>query len=454
MAFQSTRLSTIFGASPESVTYEQLEALISNDAAREAEDLDYKRKYETGDKGSDDVAVDITTFANHLGGVIVVGMAEVNAQPSKIIGIELTDELERWIHTRVADRVFPKPRFRLRRVPDPTDTSQKPRGLLLIMVPRSSMAPHAVVVPNEKEKLRWPRRQGTGKIWLTEGEIAAAYRQRFVTVVTAADRLSEVQNDNLEAIARKQTHPARNVAARLTVSLVPDIRGNYLIDHDSYQQFLSEEQRGRLLVGNDDGYRTTTVGVGYRRLVCTMNGWLRSRSELHTDGAGSFTVELVGEMPPGQPSQVWDSSIVLWTASGLRYLARHARDRASASGGALTSSEIMPYGLTKANEPAQLGGELTILTSSPAGPELYGRDPQPRARGEAYFLLDHLADDGQPLAQATAHLVGDLFQTFNAVSIRQITRDGELDLDAWGSERAVAEAWATQAAIPLSTGSR
>ncbi|MGW3769972.1 hypothetical protein [Actinomadura verrucosospora] len=95
---RSARLTTIFGASPGTVGYQQLEALTSNDTAGEAEVLDYKLMYERGEDASDDVAVDIATFANYLGGVIIIGMAEANARPSKVGVRSLTEAEQRGAH--------------------------------------------------------------------------------------------------------------------------------------------------------------------------------------------------------------------------------------------------------------------------------------------------------------------------------------------------------------------
>ncbi|MFF5265415.1 helix-turn-helix domain-containing protein [Actinomadura viridis] len=448
MAFRSTRLNSIFGALPESVTYEQLEALTNNDAAGEAEDLDYKLRYDTGDKGSDDIAIDIATFANHLGGVIIVGMAEVNARPSKSVGVELTDEFKRRIRTCVAGRVFPQPQFDIREVRDPADTSKTPRGLLLIMVPRSPLAPHAVMDPKEKEKLRWPRRHGTGKIWLSESEIAATYRRRFVAAVERSERLATVEAENLEAIEGldEPVHPY--TAGLLLVSLVPDVPGDMLIDSESYTTFTRELHTQSVLVGTNNIGELSRAGVGRRRLICSTHGPPLCRIELHTDGSGSFAVQLSGNLGPDGAARIWDASVVTWTASGLRYLAGHARDRTGASGTVAAAITLKSYTQVSNGSPV-LGGNAIIWTAGSFGSDVYGPVRQRSATGQADFLLDHLADDGQPLAQATAALVSDLFQSFNAVGTRQITPNGELRPLAWDSDRALAEAWAQDAGIPI-----
>ncbi|MEV0590347.1 hypothetical protein [Nonomuraea cavernae] len=82
MLYSPRRLEVLLGAPLDLVTYDQIAALVGNADAREAEDLDYKGAIPGGDKektekGNHDTAVDVATFANHIGGLIVVGMADV-----------------------------------------------------------------------------------------------------------------------------------------------------------------------------------------------------------------------------------------------------------------------------------------------------------------------------------------------------------------------------------------
>ncbi|MFI7692411.1 helix-turn-helix domain-containing protein [Nonomuraea sp. NPDC049655] len=450
VTFRFPRLAAVFGSSPECVSYEQLNALTVNDAAGEAEDLDYKLKYETGDKGSDDIAVDIATFANHRGGVIVVGMAEVNARPSKVVGVELSDEFERWIRSKAAERIFPMPQFALRPVANPADSSKKPKGLMLIIIPPSSSSPHAVVVPNEKGKLRWPRRHGTSKMWLSESEIAAAYRRRFVAAADQGSRLIDIETDAIKGMQRLYEETRSNPGALLVVSLVPETLGDLIIDADTFRRFQQEVQEQIVVIGDTQPGDLSRATVGRRRLIC-WGGWSVARAELHSDGSGTFAVQVpAGERSDGQ-AHIWDSAIVMWIASALRYLGRHARHRANASGVAATTTALLPY-MPVGNGSNELGGQAVILTARHFGnsSRVYGAEPQTRAAGQADFLLDDLANDGQPLAAATAQLASDLFQAFGAVETLQIGRDGTLRRNAWtGLDWPRIERWAVASDIPI-----
>ncbi|GLW97009.1 RNA-binding domain-containing protein [Microtetraspora sp. NBRC 16547] len=459
MIFRSPRLAAIFGAPAESVTYAQLEALVGEIEAAEAEDLDYKREYKAGVDGSDDaaddIAVDIATFANHRGGVIVVGMAEAQGVPSKAMPIDLTDQLLRRIRTASA-RVIPTPQFDLIRVANPDADAKVPTGFLLIVVPPSGSAPHAVINPKEDGKLRYPRRNGSGKIWMSESEVASMYRRRFTAAVDQEARLKDIEGDAVYGIEKMQSSAAPSPL--LVVSLVPDVPGEFTIDIDVYDRFRQEIYQQTMFVGSTSVGDAPQAAVGHRRLIAYSNGgWRDIRAELHTDGSGALAFALPWEPVDGnEVAQVLDSHVVSYTASALRYLARHARDRTGAAGVAAVSVALL--GDADANElvTSRNSPGVALLTPHPLGGtyRVYGADAQKYGRGEAEFLLDDLADDGQPLARATARLVGDLFQAYGAIETLQITRDGALRPRPWGTDWSTGQRWAQQTGIPIDNGTQ
>ncbi|MER8073159.1 ATP-binding protein [Streptomyces sp. NPDC094034] len=74
------------GARLDSLSYRDIERLVDNPEAAEAEDLDYKREhYEHSSKGKEELAKDVAALANHRGGVIVLGMADAK-KPSHLAG--------------------------------------------------------------------------------------------------------------------------------------------------------------------------------------------------------------------------------------------------------------------------------------------------------------------------------------------------------------------------------
>jgi hypothetical protein len=79
------------------------------------------------------------------------------------------------------------PVFDIMRLEDP---ARPGHGFVLIAVLRSPLAPHAVIV---NDGLRYPRRNGATTRYLSEPEVAAAYRDRFTAINRQADRVLEVE---------------------------------------------------------------------------------------------------------------------------------------------------------------------------------------------------------------------------------------------------------------------
>ncbi|RCG19134.1 hypothetical protein DQ384_38305 [Sphaerisporangium album] len=470
MLYSPRRLETLFGAPLHLVTHQQITSLVGNADAREAEDLDYKRQYDSGDrtkkeKGNDDIAVDIATFANHLGGLIVVGMAEVQEIPSAALGVHLVG-LEGRITNAAAARIHPLPRFECRPVPDPNNPNQ---GFLLIAVPPSALAPHAVSIPSQREQgLRWPRRHGADKVWLSEAEIAASYRRRVMAATDQAARLLEVENDAVLAAA--VTSASRQYPLPLlVVTLVPDLPGDLLLDGVKMRAF-EESTRDEVAMVGSTLPTFTSASVAHRRLVAedATDTPYAVRAQLYTDGSGTFAVHPTAITPAGSDNftvRVLDAEIAARTASALRYMARHARDRAGVNGAALARAMLVAdthlhpavspqpemETLWPFNNPdfVRYRVDLNAATRYAGAERPLGTRVARIAFGEAGVWLDDLADDGQPLAKAAAQLTGDLFQTYGVPENQQIARDGTIRPYAWGSHWETVQKWVVNTGIPL-----
>ena len=125
---------------------------------------------------------------------------------------------ERWIRQVVASLVAPMPAFDIIRVEDPASAG---RGFVLIAVARSPLAPHAVLV---NEGLRYPRRNGATTRYLSEPEVAAAYRERFAGVHRQSDRAREIEADALRRLSTTDDQ------VWVVTSLVPDLAGELALD--------------------------------------------------------------------------------------------------------------------------------------------------------------------------------------------------------------------------------
>jgi hypothetical protein len=236
MLYRSRRLEALLGGPLDTVAYSDLVALVNNPEAAEAEDLDYKAELLADtDKGKEELAKDVAGFANHIGGVIVVGMNEVKGVPSKVVDADVSDALRRHLQQVVASNTAPPVRFDMRAVPNPDPTAAG-RGFLLIAVQRSPQGPHAVTAPPTKpteKALRYPRRAASKTDWLTETDVATAYQRRFSEGADRSQRLDSVERSAVYRLPR-------NGLPCLLVTVVPEIPGDMAINQESFRQHQEE----------------------------------------------------------------------------------------------------------------------------------------------------------------------------------------------------------------------
>jgi hypothetical protein len=439
VALRSRRLQTVLGASLDELRYEHLEALVTNHVPEEF-DLDFKRElYGNTDGDRKALATDVAALANTAGGLLVLGIEEDDqACAVAAPGIAVSDaEITRMLQI-VGSGVVPLPVFDLLPVPEP---GQAGHGFIVIAVARDAQAPHAVIV---NQGFRYPRRNGTTTRYLSEPEVASAYRERLAGAQHQAARIEEVER---EALERLDTSGAPWVV----VSLVPDLSGEMSINTEVFRTFRDEVLVQVPFVGPGFASRFYRASVGRRRLLAdgTMNdspsaSWLSL--ELHADGSGVCGICVPDQaegrraglpLPESEPllRRVGDESLVIAVMSGMLLLARHARDRAAAGGNALIRAQIYPistaqpmglghtrfYGI-----PDQLGDHVLVV--------------QPPA-AEAAAELDDLAQAGSVLAAASGLLVNEIGQTFGVPEMHLLSRDGRLRRPAWGQNHPMI-AWA------------
>lgn len=327
------------------------------------------------------------------------------------------------------------------------DPNKPGHGLVLIAVPRSPLAPHAVVV---NDGLRYPKRNGATIRYLSEPEVADAYRQRFALFKRQTDRASEVE---AEAIGRLATTDDQ---AWIVVSLVPELAGELILNQAALDMSRNEMMgRQPLILPVDLSWQH--VSIGPRRILADGNvdNSRRARylsADLHYDGAGTFASFVLrnrqsrGVPNPAEPEtrQINDEMVVNGILSGLRFLARHARDRTAAGGSALIRGQLYPVSgqqplvLTYDRGPARgFGDSLGDRPLTEAGPP-----------AERVAPLDALAADGPDLTAAAYLLATDLFQQFGWAEAVQLTRDGRIRLPYWRAEwEPQVTGWAAEAGI-------
>jgi hypothetical protein len=444
VALRSARLEALLGSRLELVQYAELMTLISNQVP-EAFDLDFKSEmYGSSDRDRRDAATDVAALANTAGGLLVLGVEEDDQARAKAApGLVLSEADERRIRQIVGSQVVPMPVIDVLRVED----SDRPgHGLMLIAVPRSPLAPHAVLV---NDGLRYPKRNGATTRYLSEPEVAAAYRERFAATRRQVDRARDIEADAVSRLATTEDQ------AWVVVSLVPELTGELVINQTALNA-ARVELTGQQPLIMPTSLQWQRVSIGRRRILADGTGG-NSRlarflsTDLHDDGAGVFAAFVLGRRSPqGAPSagepevrQIDDESVVNSILSGLRFLARHARDRAAAGGNALIRVHLYPVGqqqplrLAFYRGPGGFGDSLgdRIMTDA-ATPS------------ERVAPLDALVSDG-PALVATAYLLAtDVFQEFGWAEAVQLTNDGGVRLRYWRREwQGSIELWAANAGI-------
>jgi hypothetical protein len=434
VALRSRRLERLFGVRLEQVTHAHVAALVTN-AVPEAFDLEFKAElYGKTDKAKRDLASDIAAMANTGGGVIVLGVAEDDqARASAAPGVALSDDEVGRVRLIVASQVAPLPTFDVLPAEDP---QQRGRGFLLIAVLRSPMGPHAVLV---NESLRFPRRNGTTTTYLSELEVAEAYRARFGGIQSRFDDLERCERELLDRLeTSEQTY--------VVVTLVPDLGGGFAIDMTTVREFQQAVTDRTPLILNTGIYWRRAF-VGRRRLVAdgTLNDggsrWLAC--ELHESGAGAFAAAVDRRQGEATASHLDDEAVVNVVWSGLRFLARHARDRAAAGGGASARATVWPV---SERLPARLTQHRPYGISEPLGVHTPTRPPV----SVGVFNVDDLAEDGPPLIAATYTLATGLFQEFGHPEALQMTSAGAIRIRYWRGSRPELTNWASAAGVELS----
>ncbi|MGW0664888.1 AlbA family DNA-binding domain-containing protein [Streptodolium elevatio] len=429
-ALRSPRLNQVFGAELADLTTANVEALVTG-GVTEAFDLDFKvALYSGNDKGKRDLCGDVAALANGAGGVIVIGVGEDDqARACAAPGVALSDDENRRIRQVVAAGVSPLPRFDIVTV----QGSAPEHGFVLIAVPPSPNAPHGVSV---NDGWRYPRRHDTTTVYLSEAQVAAAYADRAAGQRARAERAAGLQ-ESLVATMNAAEMPY------VVLTLIPDTPGSFTLDTRSFREFRNQVigKRPRIMRTDVDWTRTR-VRAGHLAAdasddrIGPEGQWLGC--ELAADGAGTFAAQVGFCDDSG--TRVSEEYLAEGIISGLRFLAGHARDRASTGGSATIRAAIWPV---SSQSPARLGHDRGFKNQ-------YGPAVSTAPTAESLANLDDLAADGPELVVAAHALMTGIVHGFGQPEALQLTPDGQLRSRYWGGTHLQAiTPWANSAGVQL-----
>ncbi len=155
----------------------------------ESDSLDYKYAINSGtQRGRLELAKDISSFANELGGTLIYGVPETEEngvpvpEPLERCGIEIQPGEPERVENFLLDAVRPiLPNLFVKPV---TLSEIQPKRLLVVNHPASWNKPHMVEFSNER---RFFRRGNYRTVRMSEREVEAAYATRRSTQIAAED---------------------------------------------------------------------------------------------------------------------------------------------------------------------------------------------------------------------------------------------------------------------------
>jgi len=437
MGSRFTRLEQILGGRVEELTWTSLTVVVEQ-GAPEAVDVDFKQgHYPNTDGGKRELCKDIAAMANTAGGIILLGIEETDGVAAGFAPLALDEADEQRYRQIVANGVFPLPRFDLLRVADPGDAT---RGVLVILVPKSPLAPHAVV---KDDSLRYPRRHGSTTLYLSEPEVATAYRQRFALGRERLALVAEREEGALERLAPDEPW--------LVVTLVPDLEGQMVVDRASLRAFQAD------MVGHAAqlpwyGLTWSQCGAGFRRLWAhggqrgdESHGYIRwCSANLHSDGSASYAIQLGNRarlVDEGDESEthVDDEAIASTLLAGLEQLGTHAWE---CGAGGQANIRVRVW--------APRNGKRIALTHGRGimGGSTYAPAVDAPAPAEVVVPLELLYPFGPDGVATAALLLRDVAQTLNVPEVGQLATDGTVRSRYWGnSVQSSLRAWCNERGI-------
>lgn len=203
----------------ERVTEQDLQSLIDQ-KVHEGKVIDYKfvlHQLDASDqtfrkKEHVEFLKDVSSFANTVGGDLIIGMDEDQGVPISKDGIDcldidklklrLSQLLETWLDPRVGCSMFPVP-------------LQNGKHVLVIRVPKSLLAPHRVVYANEPGQFY--ARNSAGAYSMETAEL----RQAFTLTETTLQRIAKFSQSRIEALARSEAPVLMPNTPKMILHLIP-----------------------------------------------------------------------------------------------------------------------------------------------------------------------------------------------------------------------------------------
>ncbi len=195
----------------EEVVYSDIEDIIGSEL-REGKTVDYKRDLPgNSENEKKEFLYDASSFANTVGGDLIIGLEEENGVPTKVTAVSpenLDKEIQR-IDSILMSGIEPRIKYHMRAIPHPTS------GYILILrIERNGLAPHRVIY---KASDKFYARNSAGKYPLDVAEL----RDAFLLGASAADRIREFRVGRIASIAAGEGPALSEGDPILVIHLIP-----------------------------------------------------------------------------------------------------------------------------------------------------------------------------------------------------------------------------------------
>jgi hypothetical protein len=196
----------------EQITYADIDAFVQ-EGWPEGKTVEYKREnYGARDENKKELLKDVSSFANTLGGDIVIGVEEANGVPTGIPGIALADADSEKLRLEGIIRQGLEPRidFEIHHVVTPLSTT-----VLVIRIKESLLLPHRVVFRGTFGEF-WAR-SSAGKFSMDTDEL----RRAFTLSDSVYEQIRSFRQNRVLQILREDTPVPLLAGAKLILHLVP-----------------------------------------------------------------------------------------------------------------------------------------------------------------------------------------------------------------------------------------
>jgi hypothetical protein len=409
----ASAVRALLGCEPHEATADHIRRLLTVEV-RENDWLDYKRALPR------DVAKCVAALANAAGGVLIVGIEEERGtRRPLLVGCADPAAKAEQLGLTVAASVFPHPRFEITTVPiDGT-------AVLVVHVPRSSLAPHACQKPGE-DAMTYPMRNGITTRYLREPEVADRYRARFLRQVEEGDRLKAIVAQGVQRL------PAP-LGPWLVLASLPEQPGQLSLSStsgpESWSWLTAWSTRNNWPKAIASSGK---IFVARRRVVLLPHG--NVVLELHNDG--SFFGAALLSVPPDTDSSVpfidpftciLAPDLDSWVLTLLNLASDYAYLRARAGGDLSVLAHLQGARVPK--QALELLVEDWVGGYTRTGVHVPVSDPTPAL----HVVPESVVESKPDLISAAASIVIDLVSEFGEAEPAYVRFDGELPAEGHGT---------------------